>query len=398
MERVGERVIEDGKRRDREERELDKRLCMLEERMADREKERKSDERRSEERIKEIELTLKESNTDSGKREERMQLLELRISKEEEGVRKVNATLIALTGRVNVLVKAKEDREGQDREFIDERLETERAVRERLSVIEEALEDLRETVKEKEESRRLESEITREEERREEMVETGRLTAGEREERERTLEGKISRIEERLERERNDRIRLDEDRKKMESVKEMECKVTSAMENVKILNLRFQKVSEEKIKLLKEAEGIIKGKVGQKDRKECEWILRKSKVYILGKGTKEKKVEEERFCTAPVLVKCGSQVERERLDRMLKANGVATSFHWPKEMLEFVDKIRGEVEQMGYRKEEYFVKMRPYKGEGAPQLRAEVKRMVGRGVSFERVGSWSCPPAERSLW
>jgi hypothetical protein len=59
------------------------------------------------------------------------------------------------------------------------------------------------------------------------------------------------------------------------------------MENVKILNLRFQKASEKK---------IIKGKVGEKERKECEWILRKSKVYILGKGTKEKIVGEERFC------------------------------------------------------------------------------------------------------
>ena len=40
---------------------------------------------------------------------------------------------------------------------------------------------------------------------------------------------------------------------------------------LKILNLRFKNVSKVKEELLKEAEGIIKGKVGEKDRKECEW-------------------------------------------------------------------------------------------------------------------------------
>jgi len=100
-----------------------------------------------------------------------------------------------------------------------------------------------------------------------------------------------------------------EDRERKESIKQMESRVGDAMENVKILNLRFEKVSKGKEELLKEAEEIIKGKVAGKDRKECEWILRKSRVYILGEGTVEKEVGEERICTAPLLVKCGSQAE-----------------------------------------------------------------------------------------
>ncbi len=122
-------------------------------------------------------------------------------------------------------------------------------------------------------------------------------------------------------------------RGRMESIKQMKCKVNDAMENVKILNLRFKKVSKVKGELLKEAEGIIKGKVVGKDRKECEWILRKSRVYILGDGTEEKEVGKERICTAPVLVKCGSQVERERLEGMLRITGVRSTFHWPREMM-----------------------------------------------------------------
>jgi hypothetical protein len=45
---------------------------------------------------------------------------------------------------------------------------------------------------------------------------------------------------------------------------------------------------------------------------------------------------------------------------MLRRVGVRAAFHWPREMLEFVDEVRGRVEGMGYRKEEYFIKVRPY--------------------------------------
>jgi hypothetical protein len=121
-------------------------------------------------------------------------------------------------------------------------------------------------------------------------------------------------------------------------------------------------------------------------------------VYILGKGTEEKELGKEKIYTAPLLVKCGSQGEKERLEGMLRRVGVRAAFHWPREMLEFVDEVRGRVEGMGYRKEEYFIKVRPYKVEGVLQLRAEVKRKDGKGEGFRRAGSWSCPPLDRNLW
>jgi hypothetical protein len=239
----------------------------------------------------------------------------------------------------------------------------------------------------------------------EELGESRRITVVERKEKERILAEKISKVEDGLEKERRARVRLEkerkmerEDRERKESIKQMERKVGDAMENVKILNLRFEKVSKVKEELLKEAEGIIKGKVAGKDRQECEWILRKSRVYILGEGTEERELGEERICTTPLLVKCGSQAERERLECMLRRAGVRVAFHWPREMLEFVDEVRGWVEEMGYMKDVYFTKVRPHKVDGVPQLRAEVKRKDGKGGGFRRVGSWSCPPLDRELW
>jgi hypothetical protein len=227
----------------------------------------------------------------------------------------------------------------------------------------------------------------------------------ERDDKERILAEKISKVEEGLERERRVRMRREEERRiekeereRNESIKQMERKVCDAMEEVKILNLRFENVSKVKEELLKEAEGIIKGKVDEKDRKECEWILRKSRVYVLGEGTAEKELGKERVCTAPLLIKCGSRSEKERLEGMIRKAGVRVAFHWPREMLEFVDEVRGWVEEMGYRKDVYFTKVRPHKVDGVPQLRAEVKRKDGKGGGFRRVGSWSCPPLDRELW
>jgi hypothetical protein len=307
--------------------------------------------------------------------------------------------------RVEELIKVKDERERQERMNEEERMVKERGENGRLCAVEVGLKALEIAVKEKEADKRKGRESAQEEKMSGELGESRRITVVERKEKERILAEKISKVEDGLEKERRARVRLEKERKmerevreRKESIKQMERKVGDAMENVKILNLRFEKVSKVKEELLKEAEGIIKGKVAGKDRQECEWILRKSRVYILGEGTEERELGEERICTTPLLVKCGSQAERERLECMLRRAGVRVAFHWPREMLEFVDEVRGWVEEMGYMKDVYFTKVRPHKVDGVPQLRAEVKRKDGKGGGFRRVGSWSCPPLDRELW
>jgi predicted metal-dependent phosphoesterase TrpH len=402
---IGERMVEERRRRDSGDREIEERLCRLEERIADKGIERRGEERRRDERIQEMERTMEEGKVSNGRREERLQMLEKRVKKEEEGVRKVCAEVTAWRGKVEALVEEKEEKERQDRLYKTERMEQERVDRERLSAVEAGLKVLENTVKEKEGDERRGRLCVQEKEGSEELSEDRKRVVADREEKERILAEKISRVEEGLEKERRVRMRREEERRiereereRNESITQMERKVCEAMEDVKILNLRFENVSKVKEELLKEAEGIIKGKVDGKDRKECEWILRKSRVYVLGEGTGEKEVGKERIYTAPLLIKCGSHSEKERLEGMLRRAGVRVAFHWPREMLEFVEEVRGWVEEMGYMKDVYFTKVRPYKVDGVPQLRAEVKRKDGKGGGFRRVGSWSCPPLDRKLW
>jgi hypothetical protein len=147
---VGERLEEEGRRRDRGERELEEMMRMLEERMADKEKNRKSEERKREERMQGIERTLEEGKMGASKIEGSMQMLDQRLSKEEEGHRKDSAEVKALIGRVNELCKGKEDKERQDRQYMDERLEKAMADKERLSAVEGALNALEMLVEGKE--------------------------------------------------------------------------------------------------------------------------------------------------------------------------------------------------------------------------------------------------------
>jgi len=400
--RVGDRLVDEVRRRDRGERELEERICMLEETKVVKERTQVNEERKREERIQMLEQRQKERGDDKEKYEERLRQFERRLIEKEEESGVLKANLAALELRVNALLKGKEDMEKQDRQQQEEWLEKERATEERMRVLEEKLKEWE--MKRNEVGERQDGD-EHEEERMGELAEFGKVTGGDRDEQEKSFAAKVRQIEKGLEKERNERMKWEEEkreerekRERIDSIKEMELKVNDSMENLKILNLKFKKVSQVKAELLKEAEGIIKGKVLDMDRKECEWILRRSRVYILGKGTVEKELGKEKICTAPLLVKCGSQVERERLEGMLRRVGLRSAFHWPREMLEFVDEMRGWVEGKGYRKDEYFIKVRPYKVEGILQLRAEVKRKDGKGGGFRRAGSWSCPPLDRNLW
>ena len=97
--------------------------------------------------------------------------------------------------------------------YENERIEQERADRERLSAVEAGLKALEIAVKEKEGDERKGRLFVQEEEGSEELSEEGRRVAVERDDKERILAEKISRVEEGLEKERRVRMRREEERR-----------------------------------------------------------------------------------------------------------------------------------------------------------------------------------------
>jgi hypothetical protein len=84
---------------------------------------------------------------------------------------------------------------------------------------------------------------------------------------------------------------------------------------------------------VKDALEMIKENVKLQDRKEWDWSVRRSRIYVLGQQTKEKEYEGRRIFTVPILIKCGSVGDKERMERLIRNAGIRVSVHWPKEML-----------------------------------------------------------------
>jgi hypothetical protein len=181
-----------------------------------------------------------------------------------------------------------------------------------------------------------------------------------------------------------------------ESEKEMEGKLGVAMEELKILDLDFGKVIDQREEIVKRALEKVKENMRLQDRKEWDWSVSRSRIYVLGKQTKEKEFEGKKIFTVPILIKCGSVGDKERMERLVRNAGIRVSVHWPKEMLGYVKGIREKMEGMGHGGREEFVRVRPVRQEGILLIRADVRKK--EGGKFRWVADWKCPPLNKELW
>jgi DNA repair exonuclease SbcCD ATPase subunit len=181
-----------------------------------------------------------------------------------------------------------------------------------------------------------------------------------------------------------------------DSEKDMEKKLEGAMEQVKILNVDLGKECSDRKALIKEAVSRIKETVTKNDRQEFDEILRGATVEVLGRSTTTKVVGEGRIYTVPILITCGCKNVKGRLERIVRNAGLVASFQWPKESMEFVEKIREKVEAMGFGRKEFFTRIRPVMKEGKVLLRADTKRK--EGGKFEGLAYWRAPPMDKEYW
>ena len=309
--------------------------------------------------------------------------------------------------------KKKRDMEGKKwEERMHRTEEKEKAREDRLTAMEEQVEkDRSEKAKE---GRRIE-------ERLEKMEEQMKKERSEKAKEGRRIEERLEKIEERFEQERKERERIEKCVSEMEgnekeyreeeaerttwrqkvvlakeSEKEMEGRVGEAMEEIKILDMDFGKVLDKKGEIVKEAMEMIKEKVKLQDRKDWEWSVRRSKIYVLGQQTREKEYEGRKIFTVPILLRCSSIGDKETMERLLRNSGIRVSIHWPKEMLGYVKGIRERVEGMGHGGMEEFVRVRPVKQDGALFIRADVRRKDGG--RFKLVADWKCPAVNKDYW
>jgi hypothetical protein len=180
------------------------------------------------------------------------------------------------------------------------------------------------------------------------------------------------------------------------SEREMENKIRSAMCNLKILDFDFGTDMQDRVVMVRKVVRNLREDIHPESRGKFDRILRRTRIQILGRRTESRKTRDRTIYTVPILLECQERNDACELDGILKDSGYFSSFHWPKEVMDFVNEIRDEVRYQGYDEKEYFVKVRPEERNGEVRLRAEVKEK--NGGRWQMKAMWACPPACRDMW
>jgi hypothetical protein len=180
------------------------------------------------------------------------------------------------------------------------------------------------------------------------------------------------------------------------SEKEMEEKVKAASCSLKLLDIDFGEATEDRVRMVRKVITGLKDDVFPDDRRVYDRVMRRTRVVILGKRTTASNSRGRTVYTVPVLLECQNKTDASELDAVLRKAGYFSAFHWPQEMVEFVEKAREEVRKMGYRDNTHYIRVRPEERGGSVQIRADVKEK--NGGRFQAKAVWQCPPLNKDLW
>ncbi len=177
------------------------------------------------------------------------------------------------------------------------------------------------------------------------------------------------------------------------SEKDMETKVRSAMCNLKIQDFDFRAEMHDRMTMVRKVARELREDVHPDNRRQFDNIMRRTRIQILGRKTEARKLRDRTIYTVPVLLECQGRSDASELDSILKDSGYFSGFHWPQEMMGFVNEIRDEVRYQGYEERDYFVKVRPEERNGEVRIRAEVKEKKRGKVADE--GDVGVPAGEQ---
>ena len=182
-----------------------------------------------------------------------------------------------------------------------------------------------------------------------------------------------------------------------DSVKAMERKVDDAMCTVKLMNIDLGRETTDKREIVRKTVEVVRSYVAFSDKEWFERVMKKTRIIILGKGTRRMDRGGTSEYNVPTLFQCRDRGDAEALEGILRGAGYHPTFHWPSEILEFIWAVKGEVRKTGIDEKVNYFKVRPERRDGGVQIRVEVKAKEG-GTRFTVKGIWACPPIHRYLW
>jgi len=144
-----------------------------------------------------------------------------------------------------------------------------------------------------------------------------------------------------------------------DSIKQMETKVEEAMNCVKAMTIDVGRETDDKREIVRKSLDTVRGYVADRDRNWFDIVIRRTRVVILGKGTRRWDRGGTTEYTVPTLFQCRDRADAEAMESMLRGAGYHPTFHWPSEILDFIWMIKDEVRKTGVDDKVNFFKVRP---------------------------------------
>ena len=181
------------------------------------------------------------------------------------------------------------------------------------------------------------------------------------------------------------------------SRREMAAKMEFATTQVKVMDLDFDRSIEEQKEMVRVAKLRLTAKVKADDQPRFTDIVKKAGVHVLARRTTKRKARDsgEEIWTAPVVMTIPEKNERWEMEDLLRRNKIFPTFHWPKDFLDPLKKMREELKKK-VDEEANYTRIRPAFSDGKWKIRADTKPKVGGG-KFTHAASWEMPPAEEAV-
>ena len=181
------------------------------------------------------------------------------------------------------------------------------------------------------------------------------------------------------------------------SRKEMAAKMETATTQVKVMDLDFERCVEEQKEMVKVAKLRLTAKVRGDDQHKFAELVNKASMHVLARKTAKRKSREtgEDIWTAPVVITVPERNERWAMEDMMRKNKIFPTFHWPKDFLDPLKKMREELKKK-VNEDDNYIRIRPTDRDGKWKIRADFKPKVGN-KKFEHAASWEMPPADESI-
>jgi hypothetical protein len=214
------------------------------------------------------------------------------------------------------------------------------------------------------------------------------------------LEEKFSSAEVKVHRQKEKLEEIEKARETIEvktSKREMAAKMEAATAQVKVMDINFDKQTDDRKELLSVAKLRLLAKVKADDQPKFSELVKKADVQVLARKTTKRKSRQDgaEIWTAPILMTMPEKTARWEMEDLLRRNKVFPTFHWPREFMDPMKKMREELKKK-VDEDKFYVRMRPFEKDGNWRIKADVKPKEGEG-KFTTKATWDCPPVDAEV-